>query len=193
MSFRVLAVSLMLLGFAPSVAHADGLIVPFYGVNFGGTSGENISTAFDANRNTWGVSFAWMGAGVIGLEADLGYTSDFYGKTDADGTGLLSATGNVLLGLPFGGQKGFGIRPYGLIGLGLIHSKLDALTDVIGFDDTQASWDVGGGVMMFFTSHVGVRGDLRYIRTFSAVDFLGLTESDHIEFSRGTVGLVLRF
>ena len=193
MSFRVLAVSLMLLGFAPSVAHADGLIVPFYGVNFGGTSGENISTAFDANRNTWGVSFAWMGAGVIGLEADLGYTSDFYGKTDADGTGLLTATGNVLLGVPFGGQKGFGIRPYGLIGAGIVHSKLDAFTDVIGFDDTQGAWDVGGGVMMFFTSHVGVRGDYRYMRTFSAVDFLGLTQSDNIKFSRGTVGLILRF
>ncbi len=50
------------------------MIIPFAGVNFGGDSGKALEDAFDASRFNWGVSFAYMGGGVLGLEADFGYT-----------------------------------------------------------------------------------------------------------------------
>jgi opacity protein-like surface antigen len=195
MVFRALIVSVMLVGLLPSVARADGLIVPFYGVNFGGDSGQSISSAFDASRSSWGVSFGWMGAGVIGVEGDFGYSPDFFGKTDIGGSSALTVTGNVLIGLPFGGQKGFGIRPYGLIGVGIVRSDIDDFEDLVGFDDTDGVWDVGGGVMIFFSSHVGLRGEVRYFRTFSAIDLLGIDalDSENLDFARGSVGLILRF
>ena len=71
MSFlRTIAAALLFLTLAPPVARADGLIIPFFGVNFGGDSGTELSDATDAERFNWGVSFAFMGAGVVGLEGD---------------------------------------------------------------------------------------------------------------------------
>ena len=112
MSFRrTLALGFFLMTLTPAAARADGLLVPFGGVNFGGDAGESLGDGVDAKRANWGVSFGWMGGGVFGFEGDVGYSPDFYGKTDTGGTSVLSLMGNVLLGVPFGGQHGFWRSP----------------------------------------------------------------------------------
>jgi opacity protein-like surface antigen len=197
MSFRRTIALILFLGIVtPAAARADGLIIPFVGVNFGGNSGKELSNAIDAKRFDWGASFAFMGAGVLGLEADIAQSPDFYGKTDVGGSSVLTATGNLLIGVPLGGQKGFGFRPYALGGLGVIRSKVDAFGDVFSLDNSEAAWDFGGGAMLFFANHVGVRGDVRYFRTFSdvAFDVLGVTERREIvHFTRASAGFILRF
>ena len=35
-------------------------------------------------------------------------------------------------------------------------------------DQNQFGWDLGGGLMVFFGEHVGVRGEVRYFQTFQA-------------------------
>src|SRR5580765_1865432 len=105
---RTLAIGLLLMALTPAAARADGLLVPFAGVNFGGNAGETFGNGVDAKRLDWGVSFAWMGGGVFGFEGEVGYSADFYGKNDTGGTSLLSRMGNVLIVIPLGGQKGFG-------------------------------------------------------------------------------------
>ena len=60
---RTLTLGLLLGVGAPAPALADGLIVPFIGVNFAGNSGRQFSRAIDAKRLDWGASFAFMGAG----------------------------------------------------------------------------------------------------------------------------------
>ena len=189
---RTLALTLLLGLVTPAAARADGLIIPFLGVNFGGNSGKAISDAIDAKRFDWGVSFAFMGAGVLGLEADIARSPDFYGKSDIGDSSVFTATGNLLFGVPIGGQSGVGFRPYALAGIGVVRSKVDALTDVLNFDESKPAWDFGGGAMFFFGDHVGLRGDVRYFRTFSAVDLVGIGE-DHLDFGRASAGLVLRF
>ena len=189
---RTLAFTLLLGLATPAAARADGMIIPFAGVNFGGNSGKNIGDAIDAKRLNWGASFAFMGAGVLGLEADFGFSPDFYGKTDIGGSSVLTATGNLLLGVPIGGQKGVGFRPYALAGLGIARSKVDAYSDVLNFDNSKAAWDFGGGAMFFFGDNVGIRGDVRYFRTFGAADLIGLG-NDHLDFGRASAGLILRF
>lgn len=119
MSFRrALGLSLMLTVGTPVAAWADGMIIPFVGVNFGGRCCNGLSNAINTKRVDWGASFAYMGAGVLGIEGDIGYSPDFFGKTDLGGSSVLTATGNLLLGIPIGGQKGVGIRPYRPRGLG---------------------------------------------------------------------------
>ena len=196
MSFRrILATGLLLVALTPAAARADGFIVPFIGVNFGGDAGQSLGDAVDAKRTDWGASFAWMGGGVFGLEGDIGYSPDFYGKNDLGGSSVLSLMGNLLLGIPFGGQSGFGFRPYGLVGVGVLRSDLESFGEIIGFDDTELTWDFGGGAMLFFGQHVGIRGDIRYFRSFSSVDFgpFEVGESDSVDYTRGSIGLVLRF
>jgi opacity protein-like surface antigen len=177
-------------------ARADGMIIPFFGANFGGNSGKELASAVNANRIDWGVSFAFMAGGVVGLEADIGQSPDFYGKTSVGKSSVLTATGNFLIGVPIGGQKGFGFRPYFLAGVGVIRSNLDAFGNSSGVDTNSAAWDIGGGAMFFFSNHVGLRGDLRYFRTFNSVDFgpIDVTLGPrHINFARASAGLVLRF
>ena len=193
---RTLAVGLLLTIFAAGAARADTLIVPFVGVNFGGDSGSEFLNAADASRFNWGASFAWMGAGVVGVEGDIGYSPDFFGKTDAGGSSVLTFTGNLLLGVPFGGQSGFGIRPYALVGIGMVRPDGDAFAGEEIFGENRISWDFGGGLMVFFATHVGIRADVRYFRTFEAVDFLETEAVDgagNLDFTRGSVGFVLRF
>src|SRR5262245_6286025 len=106
--------------FAPAPARADGFFIPFFGVNFGGDSGKEFSQAFDTKQFNWGASLGWMGGGVFGFEADFGVSPDFYGETATGGSSLYTATGNLILGMPLGGQKGFGVRPSGVIGAGML-------------------------------------------------------------------------
>jgi len=196
MSFgRMLAAAFLLVALTPAAARADGFIIPFYGVNFGGDAGQSLGDAVDAKRVDWGASFAWMGGGVFGLEGDIGYSPDFYGKNDIGGSSVLSLMGNLLLGIPFGGQSGFGFRPYGLVGLGVLRSDLESFSELVGLDNSELTWDFGGGAMMFFGQHVGIRGDIRYFRTFGNVDFgpFELSDSENVDYTRGSIGLVLRF
>jgi len=197
MSFRrMLVAGFLFVVLTPAAARADGFIVPFIGANFGGDAGQSLGDGVDAKRVDWGASFGWMGGGVFGLEGDIGYSKDFYGKSDIGGSSVLSLAGNLLLGIPFGGQKGFGIRPYGLVGIGVLRSDLESFQELIGFDNSELTWDFGGGVMIFFAQHVGIRGDVRYFRTFGAVDFgpFNLADSiNNVDYARGSVGLVLRF
>ena len=49
--------------------------------------------------------------------------------------------------------------------------------------------------MIFSGSNVGIRGDVRYFRTFGDVNFgpLEAGDTDAVDYTRGSIGLVLRF
>ncbi len=193
MFLKTLAVIVLLGVLAPATARADGMFVPFVGVNFAGNSGQEISDAIDSQRVDWGLSLAYMGGGILGVEADFGYSPDFFGKTDIGGSSVLTATGNLLVGIPIGGQTGVGVRPYALVGLGVVRSKVDAFGDIASLDNSKLAWDFGGGLMFFFGTHVGLRGDVRYFRTFGDVDFDPFDRPQTLEFGRASAGLILRF
>ena len=193
LSTRVIACALVAIMLVPRPVSADVLLIPFFGVNFGGDAGKEISDSIDSNQFNWGASLGWMGGGVFGFEGDFGYSPDFYGKTEAGGSAAFTVTGNMLLGIPFGGQQGFGVRPYGLVGAGLLSSRSDFGDPEI--DENNVTWSAGGGLMVFFGNTVGLRFDVRYFRTFDDLEILGITivESTKVDFTRGSFGLALRF
>ena len=183
-------------------ASADVLLTPYLGVTFGtgidfgdlGDFGE-----FD-KKTTYGGTLTWMGAGVIGLEIDFGITPDFFEITeggvevDTLDTKVTTLMGNFVVGIPLGGQQGFGFRPYGSGGLGLLRSHIgpDELFDDVDRDDLGL--DVGGGAYLFFSNNVGLRGDLRYFRSLTGEDEDDFDiELRHFDFWRGTIGLTFRF
>ena len=48
--------------------------------------------------------------------------------------------------------------------------------------------------MFFFGTHVGLRADLRYFRTFSALDLIDVSDRrGRLDFARASTGLILRF
>lgn len=194
-STRVIAaLAAVVITLAPAPARADGFFIPFLGVNFGGDSGKEFSEAFETSQFNWGASLGWMGGGVFGFEGDFGYSPDFYGKTDAGGSSAYTLSANMLLGLPFGGQQGFGVRPYGLVGAGLLSSRSDFGDPEI--DENNVTWSAGGGLLVFFGTRAGVRFDVRYFRTFDDLEILGIPIAQSpgkVDFTRGSAGLVLRF
>jgi len=192
---RTVAAALILLALTPIGARADTLLIPFIGVNYGGDSGNDLSGAFDARRFNGGLSIAFMGGGVFGVEADFGYSPDFFGKTDIGGSSVFTGTGNIVIGIPMGGQHGFGVRPYGVGGVGVMKSSAD-FSSTYNIDDNSVTWSAGGGVMLFFGTRVGMRFDLRYFRTFDDLEILGVTLADSpgkLDFTRTSLGFIVRF
>ena len=108
------------------------------------------------------------------------------------GASILTGAGN-LLGIPFGGQRGFGIRPYALIGAGVMRAS----ASFEQVEENSSPWGYGGGIAMFFGTHVGVRFDFRYFRTFDDVDILGIKVVEEspgkLDFTRTSLGLVFHF
>jgi opacity protein-like surface antigen len=180
---------------APAPARADWIFTPFVGGNFGG---DAKNADFDFNTNaSYGASFGYMGAGVIGFEVDFGYSPNFFEdpSTDAFDANVTSLMGNLIIGVPVGGQTGPGIRPYVSGGAGLLRTRVDDAGDFFDIDQNAFGINAGGGVMGFFSDHVGVRGDIRYFRAFKDVergDGVDL-ELGGFDFWRGSVGVAFRF
>jgi hypothetical protein len=86
------------------------------------------------------------------------------------------------------------VRPYILGGVGLIKSHVDLTLGSVLDSSNNFGWDMGGGLMIMFGRHIGVRGDMRVFRTFDDVGLLGLELSDtKLTFYRATGGVVFGF
>ncbi|HJZ70241.1 MAG TPA: outer membrane beta-barrel protein [Vicinamibacterales bacterium] len=176
---------------APMPARADGFFIPWVGSGFG----NNIQDG----RGTFGVSGGAMGAGgVVGGEVDFGWNPSFFGPSGQFGNNsVIDVIGNVIVGVPIGGTRGGGIRPYLVGGGGLIRTQFDQTTSPFNpvTSRNMFGWDAGGGVMGFFSDHVGLRGDLRYLRAThdinSGINSIDL-KNNRLDFWRASIGVVFR-
>ena len=178
-------------------AHADGFISPSIGVDFGGNAGSTLrGAANNSNKLNVGVAAGWMGAGVFGVEEDFAWAPNFFGSGGAtiDNTRVITLMTNVIAGVPVGGQHGGGVRPYVSAGVGLINQHVSSVSSTGGFSENDFGFDLGAGVMGYFADHVGVRGDVRYFRSFqnTETNVVGL-EVGHFAFYRASIGVLFRF
>jgi opacity protein-like surface antigen len=170
-------------------AQAQGFISPFIGYNFGGDSGCLDLQDCEDKKVNWGVAFGAMG-NVAGFEAEFSYSNDFFGQIPGVSSSLLTLMGNFMI-VPRIGP----IRPYALIGVGLMKTR----ADFTGFGLLETSnndfgWDVGGGVMGFFGENVGIRGDIRYFHSFQNLELLGFTiDGTKLDFGRVSGAVVFKF
>ena len=132
-------------------------------------------------------------AGVIGFDVDFGYSPNFFGSNT--NSYVLTTMGNVVVAIPFDRTHSAGIRPYLTGGFGLIRASIDAPSAGYSVVNNDFGTSFGGGVMGFFGSHVGVRADLRHIRSleddaptypFTRID------SGRLHYWRTSFALVLR-
>jgi hypothetical protein len=186
-SLRLVAGAVALVALAAGPARADGFISPYIGFNFGGDS-DNCASLRDCQerRNNWGVSFG-SSHGIFGFEEDIGYASNFFGKTPGVNNSVLTVMSNLMVGVPAGP-----IRPYGIVGLGLIrpHVQFDLASQSL--DQNTLGYDIGAGINIFPLPHIGVRGDVRHLHTLQDVS-LGVFGSDKLDFWRGSVGVTFTF
>jgi len=202
--FAILSLVLVASVATPSKASADWLLTPFVGWNWGGTANllnlEDFDDEFE-QKAMFGASLGWMGGGVFGFEADFGFSPNFFQNTSGPGnfefgdSNLTTLMGNVLIGVPIGGQHGVGFRPYAVGGVGIIKSRIGDAGDLFEVDSTNWGFNVGAGAMFFFSDKVGLRGDVRYFRSLQDDE----PDDDfdvalaNFRFWRGTLGVTFRF
>jgi len=176
-------------------AHAQGFISPFIGYNFGGDAGCPELLNCEDKRRDYGVSFGALGS-IVGFEAEVGYTSNFFGQTSNETSNVLTFMANFMLAPKIGP-----VQPYGLAGVGLIRTSVEGLG--ASNDQNQAAWDVGGGLMIFFGEHIGVRGDVRYFHSFQVLDFVNVLNvptlptfglgGQKLDYGRASAAVVFKF
>jgi opacity protein-like surface antigen len=156
-SVLIMATALAVFGAAPARASAQTFLTPFAGVTFGNDA--------PTEKFTTGASLTFMGK-VAGFEVDFGYTPDFFNQeTDfvvIGDSNVVTLMGNLLIGVGDGP-----IRPYGVVGLGLIRSRVDGGDFFKRVTTNDTGFDVGFGVIGMVSDHVGLRGDVRYFRSFA--------------------------
>ena len=174
----------------PEAARADTVFTPFIGQSF--------ATRDDAVKvTTIGASMASTLGGGFGFELDFGRTSEAVGSAAfADNSRVTTLMGNALLGFPFGR-----FRPYVVGGVGWLRKEI--LSDGTTARSGGLGIDAGGGFLGFLGGSVGVRLDLRYVRSVTMSDLetlrvpevLGFSDFllEDLSFWRASAGLAIRF
>ena len=171
----------------PVHARADGYVAPWIGAN--------AASATDDGRSAFGVTMGYMATGIFGFEADIGYSPEFFGSTNEFGsvTGI-TVMGNAILGIPIGGDHGAGVRPFVSGGFGLMRTRAERGISNQSRSTNEFAYNFGGGMMGVFNQHIGLRGDVRYLRALedtnrgSGTDFAPA----RLRYWRATAGLTIR-
>jgi opacity protein-like surface antigen len=186
--FRLMLIAAGVLACAVRPASAQGFISPFLGFTYGGDVAATCARLLDCEekRLNWGVAFG-SASGVLGFEEEIAYAKNFFGKTPDGDNAVLTVMSNVLAVVPAGP-----IRPYALIGIGLMRPHFTFDSSGLSLDKNALGYDFGGGVNLFFSPAVGVRGDIRRLQTFKDLT-LGVFSNEKLDFWRASAGLTFRF
>lgn len=170
----------------------DNYLVPYWNSNSGGTM------FFDEDRKSsqgYGLSFTFWGRGILSAEVDFNYNPSFFGdSSDYDTNNLMTFTVSGIIG-PWIQAGSMRIRPYAVIGGGLLRSTIEEFATV-GWKTNQNRGvvDAGGGVLWLFTRNIGIRGDARYRMGVGAKDDEdGWGMLDAWKFLRLSAGVALAF
>jgi Outer membrane protein beta-barrel domain len=159
------------------------MLTPFYGKAFGGST--------DSSRTTYGGALGFLGGGVFGFEGEFAYIKDFSGDVPADAltsNNVQSLSGNLLIAIPAGQ-----VRPYGAAGISLLRPELKSREGLVVINQDKVGYNVGGGLILYFGGHVGLRGDLRYFRTFGNLEAGNAIDLGTLDYWRGVGGLTIKF
>jgi len=88
--------------------------------------------------------------------------------------------------------SGGSIRPFARIGAGLVRTQIEggSLFNASS-SENHFGWDLGGGVMGFFSERVGLRGDVTYFRNMTGNIVNGI-DMGSLHYVRWSAGVVFR-
>jgi len=203
----IISASALSLALLPARANAQSwFFTPFVGGNFGGNASFNSSAGdFEDSvekRVDFGATIGWNPS-VVGFEVDFGWSPNFFENTIGPGnfefgdSNVTTLMGNVIVGAPIGGTHGWGVRPYGTIGVGWLRSQYsvgpaNTLAGSVLVHNNDIGMNAGVGVMGFANNHVGLRGDVRYFRNFDDNSVIHDINFGAMHFWRASFGIMLR-
>jgi hypothetical protein len=199
MRLRALLFALASLVAMPSTARAEFFVVPFAGIKFGGsTSIIDLELAAGKKKLVLGAAALQIEEGFVGYEVEFGNITGFFANDDLavtqpiikTGSYVTDLTGSVVLTLPPDVTAG-GLRPYVVIGGGLIHAEAEDALEIFQVRRTVPAINLGVGAIGLLTTNVGVRFDVRHLRSLAKDASVGIV-GRRIAYSRFTIGLLLR-
>jgi hypothetical protein len=196
-----LVVSALLLVAPPTNASADWLFTGFLGSTFAGsTTHLDLEGGVGANQVIYGATVGWLSQSIIGVEAEFAYAPRFF-ETDnragpVTGSHVMTLMGSVLVTLPLSVTRE-SLRPYLVGGIGMMQNGSATSLDFVNEFDPQErnvlGVNMGGGAIGFVSPDVGVRFDLRHIRSLlRGTNPLTGEPGTQLRFWRVTVGVALR-
>ena len=171
-----------------SVARAQFFVSPLVGYDTGADTGcLNLLICADRHLNV-GVG-AGRTFGRFGAEVEVAHAPDYFGSATDLSSYVLTAMANAVFSRPIGRWE-----LYGIAGVGLMRTRIQFTQATFYATDQNAfAWNLGGGVTRYIGSRWGVRGDLRYFRSFREVALSGFTlENPKLGFGRVSAGVLLR-
>ena len=182
---------------SPSAARSEWLFTPSIGGAFGGDT-------FGANNTMLSFAIASMDDDAFGWEANVSVAPNFFDDTLNEfnyvGSGNVStAMVNALIGIPVGGRQRASFRPYATGGIGLMrmHVVSEPANPFVD-NEREFGWNLGAGAMTLFSHYFGLRGDVRYVRSFQngLPSWTRNVDVDvapgNFDFFQATVGLTFR-
>jgi len=170
-------------------ARAQGFFSPFIGYDYGGDSLCQALRGCEEKNLNFGFSFGKLGK-AGGFEEEIAWAKNFFGQTQPDSdSSVLTVMSNFMIAPKIGP-----VRPYGLFGVGLMKAHVNINpVNLISFSNNMFAWDLGGGVMVFFGDHVGVRGEIRHFNSFQSFLGLPIGSDTKLNFDRASAALVLQY
>lgn len=142
-----------------TAADNDYAVTAFGNINF---SGGLFADREKGTSGGGGASLIFWGRGIASAEVDFNFNPGFFGtKEDLGSNGLNTFTVSGVFGPWLGPNRN--IRPYGVVGGGLLRGKISNFSAAgMSTSTTLGVFDLGGGVFYYFTPKYGFRGDIRY-------------------------------
>jgi opacity protein-like surface antigen len=189
------AMSAWILVCAPAAAQADWLFTPSLGRTFG-------ADTFGQGHATYGGAVAQVDEESFGWEAEFSYSPEFFDNNtqsfeSARSGSVVTAMGNALIGAPMGPEGRF--RPYVTGGVGLMRMRVVSDAGTFESVTSEFGFNAGAGALALVGSRIGLRGDLRYLRSFQNQNpswTRGVAPDiapGSFDFWRASVGLTLLF
>jgi hypothetical protein len=187
------------LGLGATPAHADIFVAPFLGVKFRGSTNQldlDTKNGVRATKSSVGVSGIVVADKGLGFELDVAHQSRFFEQNGSTlivtRSGVTTLSGNVMLAAPLSFTRD-SLRPYVVVGLGWMHATANDQIQLNPVNNDYFALTTGLGAIGFLTDVVGLRFDLRRIRSLSSADTSTLNKDiAQLRFWRATLGVVFR-
>lgn len=189
----VLALALVLI--YPTAASADWFITPFIGLKFAGdTNLVDLESGASNTKLTLGGIVGWIDPGLLGFEADVGYSPRFFERSSGAlvaRSHVITVMGNFVLSVP---QEitGDSLRPFVSGGAGWMRIGIDDVAGLLPVKSNLFGINVGGGATGRLTDVSSLRFELRYFKSITN-DEEAVREGTSLSFWRAGVGLTLRY
>jgi hypothetical protein len=193
----LIAVVGLAFGLMPRAAAAQWAVAGHAGVTFAPTTGfVDLDDAAGRGKPIVGASITWLRPGWLGLEGEISLAPGYF---NGGGPSSLVVSSRVTVGSAsavvfWPAIKKWPLRPFLSAGPAFVRVRSRDVADIFAVDSTLAALNLGAGVWYLPSPRVGIRMDVRLLRSRPGEDpGPGGFSGAYLDYWRTTFGAGFRF